>query len=471
MARKVGQDMIVKKTLSSNRVPLRTTSRPAIQLTPNTVSEQKTKPIHNTIENRTSVQQSLNLKPTPPPVRPGEKKQYESRIKTVDYYDTPRPIFSDSDPKKTSVRGGTLWVFVGIAIIGLFFAVVSAISHTIVHLGLQKTMYPVDMDATLSLELSSGQIAFKTAQVNDRQTIVVPTTEKQTINASATGTVRLFSSSTKPVTIPAGTILISTAQKKFTTKSGVIIPKGTTARPGSVDVIITATTAGADANIKLDDLTLPNFPSVTARTITEITGGSSGEQPILSDAQLTDAKTSLQAMMKNNHPATFLAHQIPEHYWIPESLIQVSDIAYHTEPVETGVMVVAERTITGNMIDRTALQEFLLNTVVPESQRSYVNIVDTESLELKPAQPLVTNITQNKTLTIYLSGSFTGQAVVDESSLRQSIARKKKNAAITTLRAVPGVTSVSIRIWPPWITHVADKVSKISFITSYNPVP
>jgi hypothetical protein len=212
--------------------------------------------------------------------------EYSSPIAGLD--DISRNIFHNSQ-QKSSVRGGSLWVVVGFAFVALVFTVFSLFRHATVHLELQKISYPIDITTTLSLEPDAAHIGFKTAHVKDRQTIIVPTTEKQVTNTVASGTVRLFSSQ-KTTTIPAGTTLVNSAQKKFITTSKIVVPAGTPTKPGSVDVVVNAATAGVDANSSLDDFTLPQFPSIVARSITEITGGNSGEQPVLSDAQLTDEK-------------------------------------------------------------------------------------------------------------------------------------------------------------------------------------
>jgi hypothetical protein len=101
--------------------------------------------------------------------------------------------------------------------------------------------------------------------------------------------------------------LVSTEKKAFTTKSKVVIPAGSVNKPGSVEVVVSAAVAGSDSNIKLDDLKLPAFPSVIARTTSEITGGISGDQFILSEPELIAAKAKLDSIIKASNPAAFLS--------------------------------------------------------------------------------------------------------------------------------------------------------------------
>ena len=65
--------------------------------------------------------------------------------------------------------------------------------------------------------------------------------------------------------------------------------------------------------------------------------------------------------------------QIPANFMLPESLLQVSDITYKTESKNDGVSVIAERTITGNMIDKETFHQFLINQL-PESEREFMKV-------------------------------------------------------------------------------------------------
>ncbi len=460
--RKVGQDMIMrKKPLTATRV---VSAAPVRKITQPTQTMQKIIP-KRTVRAPEVVEEEKYI----PMAREIRNQRNDA------FFNQANNSFGNNHSNRPPARGGVLWVFVGVAMLVLITTIFSLISRSTIDVTLTESVYPIDTPITLYTEPTSGQVAFKTAQIVDKQSIIVPTTQKQTVSAIAKGTVKLFSSNPKPVTIPAGTNLLSTSQKMFITKKAVTIPAGTKDSPKSALVEIAASAPGAEYNIKLDDLKLPAFPSILARTTTEISGGISGDQFIITEPELITAKTSIQTMMQGTNPAAFLANQIPENFILPESLLQVSPIVYRTESVATGVSVIGERTITGNMIDKKMFQDYLENQIIPEQNRLFMDVIDITKINF--ALPPLTmtpvassEITPSTQLFIRASGSFIARARFDETLARTKIAHQKKSAATAILQSIPGVIGANIRMWPPWIGRIPEKVSAIIFKTNYkNP--
>ncbi len=454
--RKVGQDMIIKKQPSSTK---KVVSHTPVQ-TKRVVAD--TKPV---VPMRPKISPVIHDEYSPkktPLVNSFEKKHN-------DYY-VPRP--SEHYESRPPARGGILWFFVGVAFIALVTIVMSLIAQATINLTINESSYSVDIPLFAYAEPMEGQIAFKTAQIVDRQSIIIPTANKEPISSNAAGIVKLFSSNTKQTVIPAGTRLISSTQKVYTTKKSVTIPAGTKENPKSAEVAIVAAAAGADFNTKMDDLKLPAFPLVVARTITEISGGVSGDQFVLSESELIAAKTSLQAIIQGTNPAAFLSNQIPKDYLLPKSLVQVSSIMYRTESVETGVSVIAERVITGNMINKKSFERFLQDQIIPESDRSFMEVVNSDmvNFELPPLTTIPSSLVDSSQITqlpIRITGTFTARAIFDESLARTKIAEQKKASARTILMSIPGVLDADIDIWPPWIGRIPTKVSSIIFKITY----
>lgn len=440
--RKVGQDMVVRKKPTQ---PVKVLSAAKTLSNRNSVVTAKTNLQH---EYRAPVPSKK-----PAIYKPTFNQEKFSEVFSPHSSDAPRP----------PARGGILWLFAGIAVVALIVMIVSIFSKATIAVTLQERVVPVDMAVTLYAEPSGGQVQFKTAKIVDTQSTLVSTTNKQTVTASASGIVRLFSTAAKPVSIPAGTQLISTNKKVFATKSKVVIPGGSINKPGSAEVTISATVPGADSNIKLDDLKLPAFPSIIARTTTEVAGGISGDQFTITEPELIAAKAKLESIMKSSNPAAFLANQIPKDFMLPESLLQISEVTYRTESVEGGVSVIAERTITGNMIDKENFRSFLINQL-PESERLFMQIYSDSDIMFSLASGLANT---DNTLPIQIKGQFTARAQFDESAARIAIARDKKAIANTTLRALPGVISSEITLFPPWISRIPGKVSAIIFTITY----
>lgn len=450
--RKVGQDMVVRKK--------------PVQKTEAFVAAPKPKQASG----------FFSRKSEPVIAKPVHKQEVRIIKKSSDGFGSPAGYHSKKvqtfSSERPPARGGIMWAFAAVAIVALVVTIFSLITRSTVDLTLKQETYPVNQQVTLYTEPTGGQVAFKTARIVDTQSITVPSTTKQSVSATAAGKVKLFSTATKSVVIPAGTQLVSSEKKTFTTQSKVTLSAGTPQKPGSAEVAIAATAPGADYNIALDDLKLPAFPAVVARTTTPIAGGISGDEFTLNEAELTTAKATLQARIEASKPAAFLANQIPENFILPESMIQVSSTSFKTASVDAGVSVIAERTITGNMIEKQSLKQLLKNTFIPESDRGFMEITDIKDLGFElpitsNAAAVSENPPENATLAVYMKGNFTAQSQVDQTVIRTKIAHQKKADARTIISEIPGIISANVTVWPPWMGRIPAKVSAIVFNINY----
>lgn len=458
MTRKVGQDMVVKKRMPENRLIDRYIVRDGeMHSVPvSNTSLQEKKPVSTSHDSRKKPQQII---------RDYTEREYVSPKKNTSHRDdslNDRPITQ-------KIHAGVLWWFVAVAAIVLVGIGMSALSRTQVAVQLREVEYPVSKEIIAYLEPSENDLGFKFAQAIDRQTVSIPpesVTGTDTSGTKASGTIRIFSQG-KSQNLPVGTKVMSTNKTVFVTEKSVVVPAGTSATPGSIDVDIVAVVPGEAGNVGRDDFT--SGTNLIGRSITEIAGGSTIGKPVINEAAAENAKTTLQTMMSTTHPVSFLANQIPVTYRIPESLVRVSEPVYTVIATDHGVVMTAERTITGYMIARDDLDTFLLNTSIPETEQSFMTVFQSNTVTMQLA-PSYTGTHQEKQIPIILSGSFTARAKLDNETIKPLIARKKKTDAINTVREIPGVETVSIRIWPPWIFRVTDQARRILVSIDYKKV-
>ncbi len=126
--------------------------------------------------------------------------------------------------------------------------------------------------------------------------------------------------------------------------------------------------------------------------------------------------------------------------------------------------VTAERTITGNMIDRNDFQEFLINQL-PESDRGFMKVFSDANITFLADNN--STINDSTLLPIRIKGSFKARAEFDEVAIRASLARQKKTDAKTLLKNIPGVISAEINLFPPWARRLPEKISAFVFKTTY----
>jgi hypothetical protein len=373
-----------------------------------------------------------------------------------------RPIRSPLPP----ARGRMLWFFSAVALIILITTIFSLIARATIEITLRESQYTVDSNTVFYQEPSPDQIGFKTATMTDTESITVQTTNRDNSGSNAHGTVRLFSTGTHNINIPAKTQLTSTTTgKKFITISAVIITAGSVANPATIEVPISAVEPGEQSNIGRDDFTLEKFPTISARSLDDISGGSSKGKFVLTNDQLQTTQQQLIDRMKLRDPSVFLSKQIPEDFLLLNSLTQTDDFVFTQQSVENGVSVTATRVITGNMIRRDDLYRYLETVTIPESDQLFMSIVDISKIKVTVQPSLLKQVTG--TLSIHITGTVTARAKFDKSTLLPTVADHKKKEVKQTLINTPGIVGIHISVWPPWISRVPNRVSRINFVTTF----
>ena len=362
------------------------------------------------------------------------------------------------------VKGGILWLLIFGSLIILVITLGTLFVQAHIDITLEQKEYSINTQMVLATEPTEEQLLFKIGEVKNEQSIIVPSTQKQVVNTFAQGKVRIFSKEQKSITLPIGTMLVSSEGKKFTTISAVTITEMHKQLPSSVDVIIQAEQTGDTYNGLLDDFTLPQFPQLSARSLSETIGGNDGDQFVIDNTHLLEVETSLRSKINKEQSVQFLMNQIPEEYYIPESLVNVSDITFHTENVSEGVKVVASYTITGIMINRYDFQMFLKETL-PETERAYMEVYDVSNIVFSLRNNVFS--VDTKTLPVNISGVFIGRADFDKDKIPLSIVQKKKRDVQVFLSSIPGVVITNTTLTPSWVQVVPNKLSKISFQIKY----
>lgn len=379
------------------------------------------------------------------------------------FYDLDRPhIPVLSEEKKTPARGGLLWYIAGGLLILLCIVIASMLSKATISLVLQQKTYPLSqMTIPLFVEPAIDQAGYKTVTVIDRQTIRVPTAQQKQVTTFATGTVRIDNTNNTPVTLPVGTSVVNSEGKKFVTKSKITIPRGTEENPGVQSVVITAGEPGTDYNSGIGDFTVTGFPSLRARATTEIAGGYNGKQSVISESELTIAKTSLIARITSVRPEMYLGNQIPEGFLLPTSLVTVNEPVFSVIPHEQDVEVVAERAVTGILLEKENLTQYLEKTVIPQSDQPFTKIVDISGITY------VKSLVTNGQLGLIVDGSIVTQAFVDSDGIKKAIVQKKRKDAITLTGSLPGVIDSSIHVRPFWLFKIPLKTNRIDIKIRY----
>lgn len=468
MKRKVGQDIIMRKKTVTQLGGGDFSARRPNPVQPIKKPERQPERI---------VHKPVYREPEPLPVIQKQKPDEDEIIQEL-FTEPSRPVVRDREVVRERFqrslppsRGGLMWMFAGIAVVALLVTVFSIIARSRISLVLKESRYSIDVPATLYEEPAENQIGFKTATVVDKQSTVVPTTTRDTGGSYARGTIKLFSTATTAVTIPVKTVVTGSTGKKFTIDKKITLPAGMVKKPSSADVTITATEPGDTYNIGRDDFTFEKLTTVVGHSVDDISGGSSSGNYTLSPDVLTATQQQLITQMKLRDPSVYLSKQIPGNFLLLSTLTQASDITFTSQSVNTGVEVTAQRTITGNMIEKSAVQQFLRWNGIPETEQTFMTPTDISLVQItlgnNTTAPATTTDTENKTLAVHIAGSFTARAEFNQADILPKIVHQKKKDAKKILENTPGIIKASITMWPPWIGKIPNRASAISILTSF----
>ena len=135
-------------------------------------------------------------------------------------------------------------------------------------------------------------------------------------NTSASGSLVIYNTQAKPQRLVANTRFATTAGLIFRIHTAVTVPAGSTAKPGSVTAKVYADKAGDSYNVGPTSFTIPGFAGtaqatqVYARSSEAMSGGSSGNVPVVDAATEATARKALAAALIPDLTAS-LQSQVP----------------------------------------------------------------------------------------------------------------------------------------------------------------
>lgn len=180
-------------------------------------------------------------------------------------------------------------------------------------------------------------------------------------------------------------------------------------------------------------------------------------------------KQQLADRIKLRDSSVFLSKQIPEDFLLLNSLTQATNLVFSEQSVEGGVSVIATRTITGTMVRKDDLNQYLKTIIIPESEQSFMTVTDISKILITTQTSLSQPIAE--TVPVQIIGTVIARAQIDQSTLLATIVDHKKKAAKQVLANTSGIADASITVWPPWLSRIPNRISRITFTQSFQSVP
>ncbi len=369
----------------------------------------------------------------------------------------------------------------GVALFGLiifsYFAIF-VMPHALV--SIETDSSEIETNASIRLDPAATEFDEETSvlpakieskQVNGQQQ--VSTTGQKNKGEKARGSVvlTLQNCDNDEVIVPAGTG-VSSGGKTFITQSSVslgsVVEKGkcnpnAALASGKTDVV--AQTAGTDHNLSPTDFSVAGFGSVKGKSSSSMTDGTDNIVKSVTEADIENAKQKISGgdsgsieseLQKRLKDAGFVA--VVMSLKANEPVVTTS--ANPGDESDT-VTVTLVTTYTMYGVKKSALKDYILanieENIDTKKQKILQDGVDKAVLEV--ASPPSSGV-----MTTTLAATSVAGPDINVDVIKTAIKGKKTNDVRTYVRSTPGVTDVSVKYSPFWVSKVPGKESKIDVV-------
>ncbi len=432
---------------------------------------------HNTVKNDEFATKVNINKQIPKPNF--EEKEAPLKIESNFRSNPPYTPTAQYDYDYESPKGKKKWALylVGVfLVLALAFAISAFFRSAQVKITPMEAVKSLNEGFTARKEASPNNLSFQVVSISketEKQVDPKDTGGEEKVERKAGGKIVIYNNySTEVQKLVATTRFQTPEGQVYRIKDPVVVPGKTTkdgkSVPGSVEAFVEADKPGPSYNTGLKDFTVPGFKGdprfkdVYARSKTEMTGGFSGVQKVISKEALSIAEKEMEGSLKTSL-YNDLVNQIPADFVLyPNSLF------YKYEPVSQYVNSTGQITIkkkgTGSAVifDKAGLTKSIQAKVLTESSSDTVRISNLDKLEfsyLSTSTP-VSNTTTS--VTFILKGEPNFVWVFDESKLKTDLLGLSKKNARVVISSYPSIKEAWILTRPFWNQKIPTDIEKVT---------
>lgn len=341
------------------------------------------------------------------------------------------------------------------------------------------------VDSSVDLTLDTETTMFNAdkklvpAQTQQQQKVftqAAPATGQQNNGDKATGTVTLTncSADSTSVTVPAGTGVSANGQT-FITQSSLTLSTSLFTGSGncksisgitSDNVDVTAQTSGSQFNIGPSNFSVAGFANVKGASTKSMSGGTDNVTKVVQQSDIDSAKQKLNAGQDQTTIKAQLKQSLESNglYALPSTFnAGAPTISTSAQPGQAADNVTVTENVTYTMYGakRDYLKQLITESAKKQMDSSKQSILDDG---LETANYVIPKPASSGTLPISMSVTITAGPKLDADTLAKQFAGKKSGDVRDSVKAVPGVTDVSIQYSPFWVTSMPNKSGKITVI-------
>jgi hypothetical protein len=319
----------------------------------------------------------------------------------------------------------------------------------------------------------SGELPYQLISVQKVASQSVKSTGTKVVSTSASGQITIYNTQSKSQKLIATTRFATTAGLIFRIHDAVTVPGGTTAKPGTVKATVYADKPGDAYNVGATSFTIPGFAGtplasqVYARSTSVMTGGASGNVPVVSPTDEAQAQKALSAALAPDL-AKSLSSQVPSGYILlpGAATTTYTEVASATSTTPGQVDIKEQGTMTAVVFPNTALAKAVATSVAGLGYQG-------EPVSLLPASNLSLSTVALPTadaasFSFTLAGTASLEYVVDSTRIAAAVAGKTRSAAEVALTNYPEVKRAIIILRPFWRQTFPEDPATIT-VTVANP--
>lgn len=386
------------------------------------------------------------------------------------------PKFIDRSFSEDTGRRGSrkIWVIALLVLVIAGLAVASLFSTA--HVTITPKSSDVAIENSLFSAVLNGtetSLTFKIVKASGSVEKVATASAMSDQNTKATGRVVLYNAySATPQKLTIETRLATNDGKIYKTDTAVVVPGAKTVSgklvPGSVEVGVHADLPGSTYNIGLSDFSIvgfkgtPKYAKFYARGKTPISGGMTGKQYVLSEAEAKIAHQAgldaLEEKLKND-----VVGNLPEDaLFLPGAYVLKETPGSTTYSASTEkVPVTVKGTLIGILFNRQELTKKIAEANIHNFDNATVSISElpTFTIDIKNKDTLSET---TSTLSFALSGKGIIVWDVDQAKVLDALSGVKKKDVTVKLAGFPSILKASVKLSPlPWGISLPKDKTKI----------
>lgn len=327
--------------------------------------------------------------------------------------------------------------------------------------------------ADKNLDMNEGVLGYKTLKIEKEvQTTVDPTGEEE-VSQKASGMIRIINEySAEDQKLVERTRFEANNGKIYRIAESITVPgyekSGEKIIAGEIEVEVFADEAGEDFNIGLTKFTIPGFEglpqyeTMTAESVSEMTGGFVGVKKIVSDDSKASSLESLKKEAKDQI-ITEINNSSDEFTIIfNEENINYSRLTEND--LKNGVELKITASVEAYVFDSKELARKITDENIINAPEGDVVIVNKESLDLNVLEVEMEGEEENYFIEkLSVEGNVEISWIIDAEEIQKELSGKKRSQFSEVISSQNGISKAEVSLKPFW-KNTFPKESKIEIL-------